>query len=128
MFKKLFYRLCDALYEQIHTEYMTPDMITPSPYDVCVDKYGNRIFFVVLCTLKKRGYYNNMAEKKAAMEGTWYNYGWQYSAEQYVLGRNLDPKKYKDCVPANPKSKPWPMHIMLKLQSKMSSQTIQHKS
>ena len=87
------------------------------PNQLCLDRYGNRIFYGVLQVLKRRGYYNNMAAKKAAMDGTYRNYGWQYSAEQYAAGRNLDPKKYKDCVPANPKGKPWPMHIMLKLQS-----------
>lgn len=89
------------------------------PNAIWLDLYGNRIFYGVLRELKKRGYYHNMAAKKAAMDGTYRNYGWQYSAEQVVMGRNLDPKKYKDCVPSNPKGKPWPEHIRLKMQSRM---------
>ena len=96
------------------------------PNAIWLDRYGNRIFYAVLCALKRRGYYNNMAAKKAAMEGTYANYGWQYSAEQYVLGRNLDPKKYKDCVPANPRGKPWPTYIVAKMQSSMSVPTVRH--
>ena len=83
--------------------------------EVVIDCYGNQIFWGVLKLLKSKGYYNNMAEKKAAMEGTYRCYGWQYSAEQYVLGRHLDPRKYIDCVPVNPKGKPWPEHIIAKI-------------
>ena len=109
-----------------NTKYVSADMVLHHPTAIWLDCYGNRIFYGVLQELKRRGYYNDFAAKKAAMDGTYRNYGWQYSAESYAAGRNLDPKKYKDCVPVNPKGKPWPMHIMLKLQSKMSSQTIQH--
>jgi len=97
------------------------------PNAIWLDRYGNRIFYAVLCALKKRGYYNNMAAKKAAMDGTYLNYGWQYSVEQYALGQHLDPRKYKDRIPKNPRGKPWPMHIMLKLQSIECSQKVQHK-
>ena len=97
------------------------------PYQLCLDAYGNRIFWGTLKILLRRGYYNNIAQKKAAMEGTYSNYGWQYSAEQYVLGRSRDPKRYKDCVPANPKGKPWPEHIMVIAKDKKSDQKVQHK-
>lgn len=86
------------------------------PNAIWLDCYGNRIFYAVLRELKKRGYYNNMAAKKAAMDGTYRNYGWQYAVEQYATGRNLDPRKYKDCIPKNPKKKPFPEHIMEKLR------------
>lgn len=127
MFNKLFKRICDYIEEKRNTVYVTPEMIFCHPYALWRDQYGNAIFYGVLQELKKRGYYNNMAAKKAAMEGTWYNYGWQYSAEQYVLGRNLDPKKYKDCVPANPKGKPWPTYIVAKMQNSMSVPTVRYK-
>lgn len=96
-----------------NTKYVSADMVLHHPTAIWLDRYGNRIFYAVLCALKKRGYYNNMAEKKAAMEGTYRNYGWQYSVEQYALGQHLDPKNYKDRIPKNPKGKPWPEHIMV---------------
>lgn len=116
VFRKLFYRICDYLYEKINTEYVTAEMVLQHPYALYLDRYGNRVFYKTLRELKRRGYYNNFAAKKAAMAGTYRNYGWQYSAESYAAGRSLDPKKYKDCVPANPKGKPWPEHIMEKMR------------
>ena len=127
MFKKLFYRFCDWLYEKINTEYVTPEMIFQQPYAIWHDGYGNRIFYAVLRALEKRGYYNNMAEKKAAMEGTYRNYGWQYSVEQYALGQHLDPRKYKDRIPKNPKGKPWPEHIRVIAKDKKSDQKVRHR-
>lgn len=127
MFKKLFYRFCDYLYKKIDTEYVTADMVLHHPYALYRDHYGNRIFYKTLKELKKRGYYNNFEAKKAAMDGTYRNYGWQYSAEQYAAGRSLDPKKYKDYVPANPKGKPWPEHILVIAKSKKSDQKVQHR-
>lgn len=67
--------------------------------ELCIDGYGNQVFWIVLKILKSRGYYNNFAEKKAAMKGTYRNYGWQYSAEEYVMGRMANPNKYKDEIP-----------------------------
>lgn len=119
MLNKLFKRICDYIEEKRNTVYVTPEMIFCHPYALYLDHYGNRIFYKTLKELRKRGYYNNFEAKKAAMDGTYRNYGWQYSAEQYAAGRSLDPKKYKDCVPSNPKGKPWPEHIRLKLQSRM---------
>lgn len=89
--------------------------------EVVVDCYGNQMFWGVLKLLKSRGYYNNMAEKKKAMEGTYRNYGWQYSAEQYAMGRHADPKKYKDEVPENPDKAPFPKHITEKINQRQAA-------
>ena len=88
------------------------------PNQICVDIYGNQIFWGTLRELLKRGYYRNIGDKKAAMVGTFSNYGWQYSAEERLLGRVADPQKYKDEIPQNPKGKEWPLHITARLRRK----------
>lgn len=87
------------------------------PNQICLDCYGNRIFWRTLRELKRRGYYNNAEQKRAAMDGTYRNYGWQYSAERYAIGRCPDPTKYKDEIPRHPKGKKWPEHILAKLET-----------
>ena len=90
------------------------------PTQLCIDVYGNRIYWGLLKPLLRRGYYNNWQAKKAAMQGTYRNYGWQYSAEQYVLRRSKDPKKYKDEVPENPEKAPFPKHITEKMKQRQA--------
>ena len=90
------------------------------PNQICVDIYGNQIFWGTLRKLHRRGYYNNIEAKKAAMQGTYRTYGWQYSAEQYVLGRMADPKKYKDEIPKNPEKAPFPLHITEKINQRQA--------
>lgn len=81
------------------------------PNQLCIDVYGNRIFWATLKVLLKRGYYNDWERKKAT--ANFKPYGWRYSAEELIMRRNLDPKKYtEDLTFVDAERLLMPLHIL----------------